>query len=201
MASSYPGAIDSFTTKSAGQTITAAHVNDMQDAVVAVQTELGTDPAGSEVDVKTRLDNLIPVSMLRLDTHAGYGSTNTRIQYFSNVRTDVDTSNSWTYANTSTNGLSVTIDIAGTYAISYSPGADSAHYGGISLNSNSLTTNINDIDVEDRLASNYHNIGGGTTGFVGWSGRLAVNDVIRPHTNAVVPGSTSAAVFSIVRLT
>lgn len=55
MASAYPGAVDSFATRSTGQTIEAAHVNDLQNAVVAAQTELGTDPAGSMTDVKTRL--------------------------------------------------------------------------------------------------------------------------------------------------
>ena len=38
----------------------ANHINDLQAAVVAVQTELGTDPAGDYADVKTRLNSLIP---------------------------------------------------------------------------------------------------------------------------------------------
>jgi hypothetical protein len=59
MASSFPGAIDSFTTKVDGvDDVMAAHVNDLQDAVVAIQTELGVDPAGSDPDVVTRFTNL-----------------------------------------------------------------------------------------------------------------------------------------------
>jgi len=52
----YPAALDSFTTKTDGVTeVLAAHVNDLQAAVVNIETELGTDPAGSLTDVKTRL--------------------------------------------------------------------------------------------------------------------------------------------------
>jgi hypothetical protein len=53
----YPAALDSFTTRvdGAGNTILAAHMNAVQTAIVNAQTELGTDPAGSLTDVKTRL--------------------------------------------------------------------------------------------------------------------------------------------------
>ena len=54
--SDYPGALDSWTDKTDGvDSYLAAHINDLQDAVEAVQTELGTDPAGSLTDVTTRL--------------------------------------------------------------------------------------------------------------------------------------------------
>lgn len=55
-AASYPGSIKTFTTKvDRVDVFEAAHVNDLQNEVVAIQTELGTDPAGSATDVKTRL--------------------------------------------------------------------------------------------------------------------------------------------------
>lgn len=40
MAASYPGAVKTFTTKAAGGAILAAHINDLQDEVVAVETDL-----------------------------------------------------------------------------------------------------------------------------------------------------------------
>ena len=43
---------------SLGDDIMAEHVNDIQDNIVAVDTELGTDPAGSYDTVKERLDEL-----------------------------------------------------------------------------------------------------------------------------------------------
>lgn len=56
----YPGAIDSFTTKVDDvDDVLAAHINDLQDALVNTQTELGTDPAGSATDLKTRLANAL----------------------------------------------------------------------------------------------------------------------------------------------
>jgi hypothetical protein len=42
MAASYPTAAKSFTTKSAGDTIQPAHINDIQDEVTAVETALVT---------------------------------------------------------------------------------------------------------------------------------------------------------------
>ncbi len=52
MSSSYPGAIDSYTTKTDSvDTVAAAHVNNLQDAVVAIETELGTNPKGSYTSV------------------------------------------------------------------------------------------------------------------------------------------------------
>jgi len=57
MSVNYPGALDSFVAKQDGPThkIMAAHINKLQEAVVAVETELGTDPAGSLDNLKARL--------------------------------------------------------------------------------------------------------------------------------------------------
>lgn len=56
MASNYPGSLDTFTTKTDHvDEYMAAHINDAQNSIVAVETELGTDPAGSASDLKTRL--------------------------------------------------------------------------------------------------------------------------------------------------
>lgn len=52
----YPGALDSFTTKVDGvDSYLAAHMNAVQTSVVNIETELGTDPAGSMTDIKSRL--------------------------------------------------------------------------------------------------------------------------------------------------
>ncbi|MFZ5856792.1 MAG: hypothetical protein ACOYZ6_08175 [Chloroflexota bacterium] len=59
MSSVYPGSLDAFTAKTDGVDYNlAAHINDLQDAVTAVQTELGLDPAGSEADVVARFNAL-----------------------------------------------------------------------------------------------------------------------------------------------
>lgn len=56
--SGYPAALDSVTTLvdgAAGDQILARHPNGLGNAIIALETELGTDPAGTVVDVKTRL--------------------------------------------------------------------------------------------------------------------------------------------------
>lgn len=58
--SSFPGSLDSYTTKTDNvDYVLAAHVNSLQSAIVAIETELGTDPAGTVTDVKTRLSKAI----------------------------------------------------------------------------------------------------------------------------------------------
>jgi len=70
MSSNYPGALDSFTTKQDGiDTVAASHVNDLQDAVVAIETELGIDPKGDYASVAAALAG-------KLDTSGGNVSGN-----------------------------------------------------------------------------------------------------------------------------
>ena len=67
--SDYPGAVDSFATKVDNvDDVLAAHVNDLQAAVVAVQNELGTDPAGDHATVKARLEGIESGYLLVPDT-------------------------------------------------------------------------------------------------------------------------------------
>lgn len=55
-AASYPSAIKTFTTKQNRVDVyDAAHINDLQNEVTAIETELGTNPKSSATDVKTRL--------------------------------------------------------------------------------------------------------------------------------------------------
>lgn len=59
MATAYPAALDTFTNPLAGDPTTAPthagqHTN-KNDAIEAIEAELGTDPAGAETTVKARL--------------------------------------------------------------------------------------------------------------------------------------------------
>ena len=67
MASNYPGSLDTFDTIASdkktsdavgGRTHRQMH-NDLGDAIEAIETELGTDPAGAYSTVKARLDALV----------------------------------------------------------------------------------------------------------------------------------------------
>src|SRR4030067_2536637 len=56
----YPASIDNFTAKVDDvDDVMAQDVNEMQTAIKAIETELGTDPAGSGTDGKTRLSTAI----------------------------------------------------------------------------------------------------------------------------------------------
>ena len=99
--SSYPSALDTNTTlevnsPSGSKTKARAEVpNDLGAAVVAVQTELGTDPAGTKADVKTYLQTEHNSD----GTHAGITATST-------ITTSVTTDT----INEETSGVGVTID-------------------------------------------------------------------------------------------
>ena len=78
MATNYPGSLDSYTTKNTTDDLAlvdhAASHNDLQDAIVAIQTELGIDPAGSDTDVVTRLNNIDTALALLPDISSGAGA-------------------------------------------------------------------------------------------------------------------------------
>jgi len=56
MAASYPSSVISYTDKVDGvDDVEAAHMNSVQDEIVAIETELGTSPSGGFDDVKARI--------------------------------------------------------------------------------------------------------------------------------------------------
>jgi hypothetical protein len=56
MSTSYPSGLDSYTTKVDGvDDVMASHINNPQDAIVAIETELGTDPSCGNSSVAERL--------------------------------------------------------------------------------------------------------------------------------------------------
>jgi len=59
MAASYPGSLKSFTTKTdSSDVVRASHINDLQDEVVAVETQLGITSSPASGSVRERLDSL-----------------------------------------------------------------------------------------------------------------------------------------------
>lgn len=128
-------------------------------------------------------DNALPVgvqfprSSVRLNTCSGWGSGNTAIRHFSNV--DENTGTSITYAGSSVNGDSFTINQTGLYSMSFSDNAVGDIFG-FSKNSSQLTTDIQSITAANALI--YADItASGATANVSWTGILNAGDVIRPH--------------------
>lgn len=132
---------------------------------------------------------------LRLDTYAGYGSTDTTIMQFTNSRENAGnlfTENHSTGYNSGTEGLEITIAKSGKYSFYFTAcsAAGTALTLGLSLDSSQLTTAIYSINVQDTL-SMQGCVAGTYIGVSSWSGYLVSGSIIRFHAEAVVPGVAS----------
>jgi hypothetical protein len=137
---------------------------------------------------------------LRLDTYAGYGSTDTKIVRFTNSRENygnIFSENHSTGYNGNTEGIEITINKSGvfSFSFSFSSAAGTDVTMGLSLDSSQLTTNIESINVQDRLVFASDNVVGYGDS-VCWSGYLAANSVVRAHTNGVAPNNSALAHFT-----
>lgn len=131
-----------------------------------------------------------------LHTGNGHGSTNNKIRRYTTAMINVGTA--MTYADTSADGASITINEAGFYAVSSTDiNANTGLYtAGASVNSNQLTTSIESISVANRLM--WGSSGGSPyPGAASVVAKLAVNDVVRPHGDGNPSNTTDKVTFTI----
>lgn len=134
-------------------------------------------------------------------TGNGHGGTNTKIRRFSTAMTNTGTA--ITYADSAANGASFTINEAGIYSISYSDSraSNSAAFHGASLNSAQLTTAVESITVANRLSITQDgNASVDLLTSVSRVAKLAVGDVVRPHTSGSQASTTDTSMFSIRKI-
>lgn len=112
-----------------------------------------------------------------MDTNAAMGSTNTAIARWTNVT--VNTGTAMTLTQSAANGDSITINEPGTYVCSYDCNINT-QAGGISKNSNQLTTSIGSITQSHILNYVTSGINLGTVS-VSSTFYAAAGDVIRAH--------------------
>lgn len=130
------------------------------------------------------------------DSGNGHGAVNTKIRRWTNTTTvgaDI------TYADSSNNGMSLTVNNAGIYSLSYtdSRGAAAAFFGW-SINSAQLTTAITSITEANKIISTQ----GHTNVYANCSAvvRCNVGDVVRTHTDGTVDDSGGTSQFRMVRI-
>jgi len=133
----------------------------------------------------------------------GHGSTATRIRRFTN--TQINTGDSITYADSSTNGGSFTINEDGIYAMSYTDyDASNIAQMGISKNASSLTDAIASISQDEKLAyaeSSEDSAGSGHATNLSVTARLSAGDVVRCHDNNLLDSTDpNTSWFHIVQV-
>jgi hypothetical protein len=139
-----------------------------------------------------------PRSMIRVASTNGYGSSGS----FDHIRrwstTLSSTGTDITYADSSTNGGSFTINSDGVYALSASDNCSTTLEFGFSLNTTQGGTNIVSITQADRLAFGLSPSNDNAN--VAWTGFLHAGDVVREHTNACASGTSAQTQFTITKV-
>lgn len=138
-----------------------------------------------------------PVSIVRVKTSNGYGSTNTKIRRYTTTVTS--SGSDITYADSATLGGTFTINTTGMYGISCTESFNGGQYLGISLNSTQLTTSIQNITAADRLAASL-TVGSNVPGSVATTIYLTAGDVIRAHSDGSGVGVADYVSFTIARI-
>jgi len=126
---------------------------------------------------------------LRLDTYAGYGSTDTDIMRFTNKREgygNMFAENHTSGYASNAEGLEIVVARQGKYSFTFWIQVDTNMSIGLSLNSSQLTTGIVSINITDALAIE-KNATAADYISCSWTGWLAASDTIRAHSNAVAP--------------
>lgn len=128
-------------------------------------------------------------AQLRLDTRAGFGSTETKIERFTNSIGNIGnmfSENHSTGYNSNAEGLKITINRSGRYSFDWASSSTNSTTNqtlAFSLNSTQLTTNAGSITLSTIL-NNTFTLGNAPSA-VSWSGYLKKGDIIRPHTDAL----------------
>jgi len=63
MATNFPTTLDAYSTKNAGDTISESHVNDVQDAVEALEAKLGIDSSAAATSHDYKFVHLRPANV------------------------------------------------------------------------------------------------------------------------------------------
>ena len=163
---------------------------------IAMLDATGTAGSGNFLRGDGSWSSSIPTSMVRLNTAAGYGSTNTRIRRFTNSVTN--TGSDITAADSATLRASFTNNTSGIYAISYTDQFNAIDSAVITINDSAPASTPVVGDILAALTTG----GANYAGFVSWCGYLSSGSVIRARSlNGAAAGtSTQFVQFTISRV-
>ncbi|MGE0763248.1 MAG: hypothetical protein AB7N80_08220 [Bdellovibrionales bacterium] len=137
---------------------------------------------------------------LYLDTGNGHGSTNNKIRRFSNTRKNTLGSFA-TYADSAANGMSVTINVPGVYALFYSDRYSAGAVNiGLTLNSGSLTTAIGAVTYANGKRASSTTATSNFATQIASTMRLSAGDVVRAHDDGNPNGTSDDVIFQLVRV-
>ena len=150
-------------------------------------TKTGTETLTNKTLTSPTITGAIATTFARWSDFNDHGSSSTKIMKWSDEDIPATNSTVVTVTNSSTTGFSVEANMDCFLFFHYCIDWASAHYFGISKNSNQVTTAIQDITKAHLMMLNFataiH-----VTNEVSWSGELASGDVIRPHSGGAASG-------------
>jgi len=172
------------------------------DATSSIQTQMDLKaPLASPTFTGTVVmpANFYPRSMVNLKGANGHGSTNTKIRRFTTTVTN--TGSAITYTDSAGDGATFTINEAGVYAISWSDSKTASDTSiGITLNDTELTTDVFSKSQTSEVLAYSATAGATYSTTVSTTVLLAVNDVIRAHTDGTPNGSALTTHFIITQV-
>lgn len=168
--------------------------------------DLGTSGLIASINAKVRVQGLSaagvinsPRSEVTVDSGNGHGSINTAVRRFSNTRKSTGTA--ITYADSSTNGGSFTINEDGIYSIVFNDRASaSSAYIGITIDCSANTSQVQTLTYAQGLRASAGGTSSGGQPFVAWTGFIARNSIVRAGTDASTNQTDARCMFSITKI-
>jgi hypothetical protein len=133
-------------------------------------------------------------SEIYLDDYAGYGATNTKIPYFTNVQVNKGTALTLT-TNNSTSGASVTVNEAGLYTVNFSMDAAGSVVVAVSVDTPTPSASASSLTYANGRRAYSDGPSGSGSAFCSWTGRLNPGQVIRPHTDGTAATANATRQF------
>ena len=130
---------------------------------------------------------------------SGYASTNTKQWVFDNTRTNNGAD--MTLTHSATDGSYVTVNTAGTYAITMGMALTGVGFFGVTRNNTELTTDLTALTDVDQVLCIGTAPAANRTDVIGITLSLAATDVIRPGGNGTNPHATNSDRLSFFCIT